>query len=336
LGLSLDKLKTKFSERGLTPLDAKRVFPWIHLKLAKTFDVMSDVPKSVREALPRMFSLERPWCVVRQTSADGAQKALLELKDAGRIETVFIPDDSRNTICVSSQIGCPIGCKFCRTGSGGFCRNLTADEIMAQVFFWKDVGHNLSNIVFMGMGEPLLNPSNLFSALRLLLDRKTHNFSRNKITVSTSGILDESIVQLAEFGVKLAVSLHATNDSLRSDLMPINRKYGIDQILEASRKYLAQSNSDRITFEYLLLSGINDRDEDAQRLSKLLNGMACKVNLIMFNGWDGSGLIGSAPNRAHRFLRILLRNGLRAIIRKSRGDDISAACGQLLTEQIFP
>jgi 23S rRNA (adenine2503-C2)-methyltransferase len=345
--------------RGFSELDAKRVFPWIHLKLAHSFDVMSDVPKNVRESLPSFFSIERPKCKIVKKSFDDTQKALLEFDDCGCVETVYIPEKSRGTICVSSQIGCSIGCKFCHTGVQKFSRNLTSSEIMSQIFFWKDMlllNKNYSpitNVVFMGMGEPFLNHENLFSTLDLLLDGKIHNFSRKKITVSTSGVIlpisaqklssedeisydSDVFMELAKFGVKLAISLHAADDDKRTSIVPINKKYGIAEILEKAKEYLKASNTEYITFEYLLLSEVNDSDEDALSLAKLLQGFRnqCKVNIILFNDWPGSLFKRVSTEKANNFSRILLAKGIRTIIRKSRGEDISAACGQLKTESL--
>ena len=323
LGLPLNELIHEFLKAGFSKLDAKRVFPWIHTKLTMSFDEMSDVPKQVRTNLPKFFSLDRPVCKILQESSDGTAKALLEFSDGNCVETVFIPDERRNTICISSQVGCLIGCKFCNTGTQQFRRNLTSSEIMAQIIYWierqKHLGKSpITNIVFMGMGEPLLNSKNLFVTLEILLSKKTYDFSRNKITISTSGIITEAITDLAKFGVKLAISLHAPNDKLRSELMPINNKYKIAEILSASKKYLKQSNT-------------NDSDECAVQLADLLKsfGNKCRINLIVFNNWDGSQFIGSSNDRANQFSKILLSKGIRTIIRKSRGRDIMAACGQL-------
>ena len=336
LGLPFEKLKQKFIENGLTALDAKRVFPWIHRKLAKSFFEMTDMPKNTREnVLQNLFSLERPQCDVIQKSSDGTEKALLKFVDGEYVETVFIPDEKRNTVCVSSQIGCPVGCKFCYTGTQNFSRNLTSSEIMAQLFFWKDrYPEKITNIVFMGMGEPLLNTPALFDTLELLLSEKSHNFSRNKVTVSTAGVFTtENVVDdLAKFGVKLAISLHAPNDKTRSAIMSINKKYDIATIMDASEKYLALSNTSHVTFEYLLLDGVNDSRDDAKKLAKLLkrfDRLSCRVNLIVFNDWSNANFKKTDHDNAHDFLKMLLGNGIRAIIRKSRGDDISAACGQL-------
>ena len=336
LGLTFEKLKSEFLNFGFTILDAKRVFPWIHVKLATSFDEMSDLPKQTREKLEEFFSLEKPICKILQKSLDGSRKALLELSDGNLTETVFIPEKNRNTVCVSTQIGCAMKCKFCYTGTQQFARNLTASEIMAQIFFWKDMLKSekfeyasLSNIVFMGMGEPLLNFSNVSDALEILLAPKAHNFSRKKITVSTSGIVTDDIIKLAKHGVKLAISLHAPNNQKRSSIMPINNKYHIEEILDVAKKYLTMSKTDHITFEYLLLKNLNDSREDAKQLVKLLHGIRCKVNLIIFNAWPGSELQGSSRESADEFAKFLIFRGLRATVRKSKGEDILAACGQL-------
>ena len=338
LGLTQDQLKSEFIASGLTVLDAKRVFPWIHVKSVLSFEEMSDVPKNTRPILDELFSLERPVCKILQKSSDGSMKALLALSDGNSAETVFIPEKSRNTVCVSSQIGCAMKCKFCYTGTQQFTRNLTSSEIMAQIFFWKDMlkqqpskfdYDSLSNIVFMGMGEPLLNYQNVANSLEILLGAKSHNFSRKKITVSTSGIATDDLEKLSKFGVKLAVSLHAPNDQKRSKIMPINNKYHIADVLKAAEKYLKLSNTDHITFEYLMLKNVNDSKEDAKQLVKLLHGIRGKINLIIFNAWPSCELQGSSRETADKFAKFLIARGLRATIRKSKGEDILAACGQL-------
>lgn len=328
LGYKISHLKKVFVENGFSDLDARKVFPWIHKKLTKRFGDMSNVSLEVREKLKEKFSLSRGKCVTLLTSKDGTKKALLEFEDGNRIETVFIPDEKRNTICVSSQVGCAMGCKFCHTGTQGFVRNLTSAEIMAQVIFWKDQ-FSISNIVFMGMGEPLLNSENLFETLSILLNKKTHNFSRNKITVSTCGIIEDQLQELAKFGVKLAVSLHAPTDEIRNSLMPINRKYNIGKLLEATKKYRYESNTEKITFEYLLLKNVNDSKENAKQLIKLLRNFPAKINLIIYNDWPDSIFKGTSKEKANAFSMNLINHGLRTVIRKSRGDDIFAACGQL-------
>ncbi len=328
LGYKISHLKKVFVENGFTELDAKKAYPWIHVKCVKDFDCMSDISLATRERLSKVFTLSRGNCITLLSSTDGTQKALLEFNDGIRIETVFIPDEKRNTICVSSQAGCAMGCKFCHTGTQGFVRNLTSAEIMAQVFFWKDK-FKLSNIVFMGMGEPLLNSENLFETLSILLSPKAHNFSRNKITVSTCGIIEDSLQELAKFGVKLAISLHAPNNDIRNQLMPINRKYTIEQILKAAKQYQTKSNTEKITFEYLLLDKVNDSIEGAKQLIKLLRNFPAKVNLIVYNDWPNSLFKGTKRDKANSFSKYLIQHGLRSVIRKSRGDDILAACGQL-------
>ncbi len=326
LGFKISHLKKVFVENGFSDSDAKKVFLWVHKKLAKNFDDMSDISLIIRKKLSEKFSLSRGKCVTLLTSKDGTKKALLEFDDGNKIETVFIPDEKRNTICVSSQVGCAMGCKFCHTGTQGFVRNLTSAEIMAQVIFWEDQ-FSISNIVFMGMGEPLLNSENLFETLSILLG--THDFSRNKVTVSTCGIIEDQIHELAKFGVKLAVSLHAPNNEIRNLLMPINRKYNIEKILDATKRYRSESNTKKITFEYLLLDDVNDSVENAKQLVKLLKNFPAKVNLIVYNDWPDSIFKGTNREKANFFSMNLIKHGLRAVIRKSRGDDIFAACGQL-------
>lgn len=328
LGYKISHLKKVFVENGFTELEAKKVYLWIHIKGVKDFDCMSDISLATRKNLSKVFSLSRGNCISLLSSCDGTQKALLEFNDGVRIETVFIPEEKRNTICVSSQAGCAMGCKFCHTGTQGFVRNLTSSEIMAQVFFWKDK-FKVSNIVFMGMGEPLLNSVHLFETLSILLSSKAHNFSRNKITVSTCGIIEEQLQDLAKFGVKLAISLHAPNNDLRNQLMPINKKYNIQQVLTAAKKYRINSNTEKITFEYLLLDNINDSLEEANQLIKLLKNFPAKVNLITYNDWPNSFFKGTKRDKANIFSKHLIQHGIRSVIRKSRGDDIFAACGQL-------
>lgn len=335
LGFNQEHLKDIFIDNGFSKLDAKRVFPWIHNKLAKTFEEMSDVPQSIREKLQEKFSLSRGNCLIEQVSRDGTRKALLEFSDGNQVETVFIPDEKRNTVCISSQVGCAMGCKFCHTGTQGFTRNLSASEIISQIIFWKD-RFAISNIVFMGMGEPLLNSQNLFEALSILLDKKTHNFSRSKITVSSCGIIEDQLYELAKFGVKLAISLHAPNDEIRSSLMPINNKYKILQILDAVKKYQKESNTEKITFEYLLLEGINDFIDHARQLAKILKSFPAKVNLIIYNDWPSSRFKGTNRSKADLFALELIKNKVRATIRQSKGNDILAACGQLKITNSYP
>ncbi len=328
IGLTLSQLCDLFIEHGLSKLDAKRVYPWIHKKFSSSFEKMSDLSIYTRSILQQKFSLSKGKCINIQKSVDGTQKALLQFSDSACVETVFIPEKNRNTICISSQVGCAMGCKFCHTGTQGFTRNLTSSEIMAQVLFWKE-HFNISNIVFMGMGEPLLNTDSLFSVLKILLDKKTHNFSRNKITVSTCGIIGNQLNILSQFGVKLALSLHATNDELRSKIMPINNKYPLNSILSAVKQYKTDSNTNHITFEYLMLKDINDSINNAKELVSILHNIPAKVNLISYNDWPNSTFKSSDKEQIKKFSTFLLKKGIRTTIRSSRGQDILAACGQL-------
>lgn len=374
LGLIFDDFLNLFLKCGFQKLDAKKVFRWIHKKNVTDFVNMTDVSKSVREKLNENFSISIPKCIKFQEASDGTRKALLSLYDNNEIETVLIPDKDRMTVCVSSQIGCLMGCKFCNTGTQSFVRNLSSAEIIAQILFWNDflkfelskfLGKSevynreiflnnkrnifkdveieniskfqkdnkmISNIVFMGMGEPLLNAKNLFAALTLLLDENTYNFSRNKITVSTSGVINDEFFELAKYKVKLAISLHASNDSLRSTIMPINKKYPLKELIKASMKYQKMTKN-CVTFEYLVLDGFNDSENTIFELMKLLKGKNIRVNLIMFNPWKGALFKRAQEEKVNKISAYLIKNNVRTIIRKSRGRDILAACGQLKTEK---
>lgn len=406
LGLVYENLLSEFQERGFSKLDAKRVYLWIHKKNLSDFNEMTDLKKETRESLKAHYSLARPECLSFQESKDGTRKALLKLDDLSRIETVLIPDNMRMTICISSQVGCAMKCKFCNTGTQGFSRNLTAAEIIGQVLFWSDyletellnflsveplpensvasangrrnifddilndyvdeasnfslairrfneikknAGGELlkaqklvleekpakliTNIVFMGMGEPLLNSKNLFDSLELLLDERTYNFSHNKITVSTCGIVSDALWELAKYKVRLAVSLHAADDSLRSKIMPINQKYPLRTVVEAALKYQKISKTSHVTFEYLILGGVNDSKKNVSELVMLLRNKPARVNLIMFNPWTGCPFKNSDEKRANEIAKILISKNIRTIIRKSKGQDILAACGQLKTQE---
>lgn len=331
LGYTQEQLIDVFLNIGLSKLDAKRVFPWIHIKNAEHFDEMSDVPLKTREFLSQNCDISRGKCVSILKSIDGTQKALLEFADGQRVETVMIPEQKRCTVCVSSQVGCAMGCKFCNTGTQHFRRNLSSHEIMAQIIFWKKFA-TITNVVFMGMGEPLLNFQNVSNALYLLLHNKAHNLSRNKITVSTCGIICDDFFNLADYKIQLAISLHAPNDEIRKQIMPIAHKFSISEILSAVQKYIARSNTEKVTFEYLLLKGINDSDQNAAELAKILKNIPCKVNVIMYNHWYGAPFQGTSLEDANAFVRKMLNLGIRTTIRKSKGDDILAACGQLKTK----
>ena len=338
LGLPLNELIHEFLKAGFSKLDAKRVFPWIHTKLTMSFDEMSDVPKQVRTNLPKFFSLDRPVCKILQESSDGTAKALLEFSDGNCVETVFIPDERRNTICISSQVGCLIGCKFCNTGTQQFRRNLTSSEIMAQIIYWierqKHLGKSpITNIVFMGMGEPLLNSKNLFATLEILLSKKTYDFSRNKITISTSGIITEAITDLAKFGVKLAISLHAPNDKIRNELMPINKAYNIETLINAIKEYYSKTNR-RVTIEYVMLKDVNDSLDDAKKLADLLKGLNVYVNLIPYNETNHIEFKKTDKNKILKFGAYLQEKNITVTIRKEFGSSIDAACGQLRSKEV--
>ncbi|MEW5910906.1 MAG: 23S rRNA (adenine(2503)-C(2))-methyltransferase RlmN, partial [Thermodesulfobacteriota bacterium] len=307
---------------------------WIYIHQADSFDVMSDLGKKLRETLDRHFSISRLGLKKTLTSKDGTRKYLFELSDKTHIESVLIPERDHTTLCISSQVGCAQRCAFCLTGRGGFFRNLTTGEIVSQVRdIIKDTGVETkpANIVFMGMGEPLANYRNLVNAIRIITDNAFGlKFSNRKVTVSTAGL----VPQIQELGhetkVNLAVSLNATVNSTRSMLMPINRKYPLEQLLDACRKFPLPPTR-RITFEYILIKGINDSPEDARRLVKLLSPIRAKINLILFNEFEGSGFVRPDAATVNRFQEILFEKNMTAVIRKSKGQDICAACGQLST-----
>lgn len=328
-----DSLILKFQEIGFSKLDAKRVYPWLYKKSCSNFDSMSDLSIATRARLKEAFFFSELKCVRIQESEDGTLKALLALSDGQKIENVIIKDKERVTLCLSTQIGCMMGCKFCNTGTQSFSRNLTAGELMAQVLFWKKYldskSEAITNIVVMGMGEPFMNFSNISVWLSNMLNKNGMNFSRHRITVSTSGITD----YIEEFGrrfkVQLAISLHAPNDEIRNKIMPINKKYNLKCLLDAVRNYPEISNTDYVTFEYLLLKNVNDSLANAKELSRILANIKCKVNLIMFNEWSGCNFLRSDYNQALLFQNEVKRHGITCTIRKSKGNDILAACGQL-------
>jgi 23S rRNA (adenine2503-C2)-methyltransferase len=318
--------------QGEASYRADQIWRWIYRDQVDTFDAMSNLSKPLRAALSNTFTIARLTLVQHEISADGAEKFLFQLDDDRRIESVLIPERNHATLCLSSQVGCAQNCRFCFTATGGWERNLTRGEILAQV---RDIKNHLSapetltNIVFMGMGEPLANYRNVVDAIQLLTDNKTgFGFSRRKITVSTAGLVPEMDALGRETSISLAVSLNATDNATRDRLMPINRRYPIETLLEACRRYPLQPHR-RITFEYILLEGINDRPTDARRLAALLRPIRAKINLIPFNEHEGCRF--RRPNEAviQQFQQHLMDQGYTAIIRNSKGRDISAACGQL-------
>ncbi|MDZ7629423.1 MAG: 23S rRNA (adenine(2503)-C(2))-methyltransferase RlmN [Parvularculaceae bacterium] len=334
--LGLDAKKSK--------MRATQLWRWVYHYGLTDFEAMSDIGKEMRAGLASLFSLARPRVVERQISTDGTRKYLIEVGRGAEIECVYIPDVGRaGALCVSSQVGCTLNCTFCHTGTQALVRNLTAGEIVAQVMAVKDDlqewpsggdDRRLSNIVFMGMGEPLYNFDHVARAIETIADGDGIGISRRRITVSTSGIVPE-IVRLGEVtGAMLAISLHATNDALRDVLVPINRKYPIAELLEACRAYPAANNSKRITFEYVMLKGVNDTDAEAHALVRLLKNIHAKINLIPFNPWPGAPYECSDWDRIEAFAEIVNKAGYASPIRTPRGRDISAACGQLKSESV--
>jgi len=332
-----------FCERlGEKRFRATQLFRWIHQRGASDFAHMTDLAKSLREKLATTARVEALPVITQHESADGTIKWLFDVGDGNAVEAVFIPEDDRGTLCVSSQAGCAVGCRFCSTGHQGFSRNLTTGEITAQLWFAEHflrqhLGRServISNVVMMGMGEPLQNYAALVPALRTMLDDNAYGLSRRRVTVSTSGVVPMIDRLGGDCPVALAVSLHAPNDALRDDLVPLNRKYPLAELLATCKHYLDTAPRDFITFEYCMLDGVNDSDAQARQLLALVaaSGVSCKFNLIPFNPFPESGLKRSPDARVTAFLRVLQDGGLVATVRKTRGDDIDAACGQLAGE----
>lgn len=335
-----------FCERlGEKRFRATQLFRWIHQRGASEFDQMSDLAKSLREKLKTCATIQALPVISEHQSSDGTVKWLFDVGAGNAVEAVYIPEDDRGTLCVSSQAGCAVGCRFCSTGHQGFSRNLTTAEIVAQLWFaehtlrerLRTTDRVISNVVMMGMGEPLQNYSALVPALRVMLDDHGYGMSRRRVTVSTSGVVPMMDRLAMDCPVALAVSLHAPNDPLRDDLVPLNRKYPIDELMEACNRYLEHAPRDFITFEYCMLDGVNDQPEHARQLVDLVrrharSGVWCKFNLIPFNPFPASGLLRSGAPQVAAFAKILSEAGIVTTVRKTRGDDIDAACGQLAGE----
>ena len=362
-GLGREGLRTALASAGVPDkqlrMRVNQLYSWLYVRGVPNFDAMTDVAKDLRAALSQRYSLARPEVVNEQVSIDGTRKWLLRLASQGRdgkppeIETVYIPEAERGTLCISSQIGCTLNCTFCHTGTQRLVRNLTAQEIVGQILLardrigdWPDAeppgdgrllpssDRKITNIVLMGMGEPLYNFDNVKAAMEMAADGEGLSVSKRRITLSTSGIVPEIARWGADTGTMLAISLHAVRDELRDELVPINRKYPIAALLDACRNYPALSNARRITFEYVMLKGVNDSLAEARELVRLLAGIPAKINLIPFNPWPGAPYECSDWEQIERFAEVVNRAGYASPVRTPRGRDIYAACGQLRSESV--
>ncbi|QHL91789.1 23S rRNA (adenine(2503)-C(2))-methyltransferase RlmN [Sphingomonas changnyeongensis] len=344
IGLARDQIRDTLEAAGLEPrqarLRAKQLWHWIYNRGVTDFSLMTDIAKAQQPWLAERFAIGRPEVVEAQVSSDGTRKWLLRSDDGQDYEMVFIPDADRGTLCVSSQVGCTLNCRFCHTGTMRLVRNLSAGEIVGQVMLARDAlgewpsqpeGRLLTNIVMMGMGEPLYNFDNVRDALRIVMDGDGIALSKRRITLSTAGVVPKMAQAGTEIGVNLAVSLHAVTKEVRDEIVPLNRKYGIEELLQACADYPGANNARRITFEYVMLKDRNDSDEDARELVRLLRKyrLPAKVNLIPFNPWPGAPYECSTPERVQRFSDIVFEAGISAPVRTPRGRDIMAACGQL-------
>ena len=346
VGLTRTALREALIAAGTPEKQAKmrvgQVWQWVYHWGVRDFALMTNLAKDYRALLEQHFTIEIPGVVTRQISADGTRKYLVRIAGGHEVEVVYIPETDRGTLCISSQVGCTLTCSFCHTGTQKLVRNLTAAEIVGQVMMarddldeWpvpgapKEEVRLISNIVLMGMGEPLYNFENVRDAMNIVMDGEGIALGRRRITLSTSGVVPEIARTATEIGCQLAISFHATTDEVRDVLVPINKRWNIATLLEALKAYPGLSNSERITFEYVMLDGINDTKEDAHRLVKLLEGIPAKVNLIPFNEWPGAPYKRSSGNRIHTFADIIYKAGYASPIRTPRGEDIMAACGQL-------
>lgn len=346
VGLTREQLQQALIAAGTPEKQAKmrvgQVWQWIYHWGLRDFAQMTNLAKDYRALLAEHFEISLPEIVTRQVSADGTRKYLLRIAGGHEVEAVYIPEEGRGTLCVSSQVGCTLTCSFCHTGTQKLVRNLTAGEIVGQVMLarddlgeWpipgapRDESRLISNVVLMGMGEPLYNFNNVRDAMKVVMDNEGLSLSRRRITLSTSGVVPEIARTAEEIGCLLAVSFHATTDEVRDTLVPINRRWNIQTLLDALREYPRLSNSERITFEYVMLDGVNDSDEDARRLVRLIRGIPAKINLIPFNEWPGAPYKRSGRDRIQAFANIIHKAGYASPIRTPRGEDIMAACGQL-------
>ena len=350
LGLDAPALTQLVGQWGGKPFRARQLQKWVHQRNTSCFEDMTDLARDFRAQLTEQCVVQAPAVLTQQRSSDGTRKWLFDVGQGNAIESVFIPEDDRGTLCISSQAGCNVGCRFCSTGHQGFNRNLTAAEIIGQLWWarhelLKDIDSSrlaagekiadtrvISNVVMMGMGEPLLNYDPVVTALRLMLDDNAYGLSRRRVTISTSGVVPMMDRLSQDCPVALAVSLHAPSDALRDQLVPLNKKYPLAELLAACERYLEFAPRDFITFEYVMLDGVNDSDQHAHELVDLVRRVHCKLNLIPFNPFPASGLKRSAAARIKTFSQILSDAGIVTTVRKTRGDDIDAACGQLAGE----
>jgi 23S rRNA (adenine2503-C2)-methyltransferase len=346
VGMTREAMRAALIATGTPEKQAKmrvgQIWQWIYQWGVRDFDAMTNLSKAFRAELAEKFVIEIPEVVSKQVSTDGTRKWLVRIAGGHEVEVVYIPEEGRGTLCISSQVGCTLTCSFCHTGTQKLVRNLTAGEIVGQVMMarddlgeWPEHGKRtedarlLSNIVLMGMGEPLYNFENVRDAMKIAMDPEGIQLSRRRITLSTSGVVPEIARTAEEIGCQLAVSFHATTDEVRNKLVPINKRWNIATLLDVLRTYPKVSNSERITFEYVMLDGVNDSDEDAHRLVELIRGIPAKINLIPFNEWPGAPYKRSSNNRIRAFSEIVYQAGYASPVRKPRGEDIMAACGQL-------
>ncbi len=330
LGLSRKMLRDYLLSIGEKPFRGDQIMKWIYHAGASDFSEMTDVSKALRERLTEIAEIRAPEVIREQRSKDGTIKWALDVGDGQAVETVYIPEDDRATLCISTQVGCPMGCRFCSTGLQGFNRNLSA----VLGFSRRTDERAISNVVMMGMGEPLLNLQNTVTAAEILLDDFGFGLSKRRVTVSTCGIVP-AMDRLGDMiDVALAVSLHAPNDRIRSEIMPVNDRYPVAEIIDAARRFISKSkaNQGRVTIEYVLLDGINDSEDNARELARLLSHLPCKINLIPFNPHPDSEFRKPSERSVAAFLKVLMDKGYTAVVRKTRGDDIDAACGQLVGE----
>ena len=337
VGLDIASLSELMQRDGQAKYRATQIVRWIHQHGILDVDAMTNLSKAQRAYLTENYDISIPKVVYKHVAQDETVKFLLQLEGGGAVETVYIPDGKRATVCISSQVGCALNCNFCSTGKEGFHRNLTSAEIIGQL--WQVCQYlnsespdspKVTNVVMMGMGEPLLNYDPVVTAMRLMLEDNAYGLSKYRVTLSTSGIVPAMRKLKKDIPVALAVSLHAPNDKLRTQIMPINRKYPIAELMQVCRDYYADQPKRHVTFEYILLSGVNDNLEQAKELAKLLRGMACKINLIPFNSYSGCSYDTSKQERIDAFQNYLINAGFNTRVRRRRGDDVDAACGQLV------